>query len=65
MQGKTTAAAAAVPASARWRTVRQVPARCVHMQTPREVAEHLNQFRQNISLGKHRRVPAVGYNMYL
>eukprot|EP00045_Choanoeca_perplexa_P005658 m.47529 g.47529 ORF g.47529 m.47529 type:complete len:414 (+) comp13234_c0_seq1:76-1317(+) len=42
----------------------KVPARCVHMTTPRPVAQHLNQFRQNITKGKHRRVPDVGYNMY-
>eukprot|EP00730_Choanoeca_flexa_P009715 TRINITY_DN12970_c0_g1_i1.p1 TRINITY_DN12970_c0_g1~~TRINITY_DN12970_c0_g1_i1.p1 ORF type:complete len:412 (+),score=114.90 TRINITY_DN12970_c0_g1_i1:118-1353(+) len=41
-----------------------VPARCVHMTTSKEVAKHLNQYRQNITKGKHRRVPDVGYNMY-
>ena len=34
------------------------------MQTPLEVALHLNQVRMNITNGAVRRVPEVGYNVF-
>ncbi|GAM17837.1 hypothetical protein SAMD00019534_010120 [Acytostelium subglobosum LB1] len=36
-----------------------VPVRCFHMQTPRELAEHLNYYRERMGQGKH--VPGIGY----
>ena len=41
-----------------------VPVRCFHFQATKELAEHMNMFRQTQSAGKIRRVPAVGYNMF-
>ena len=38
--------------------------RCFKMTTPLELCHHLNYVRQNYSLGKNRRVPDVGYNMF-
>jgi len=42
-----------------------LPVRCFHMQTSKELAEHMNMFRQTQSKGAQRRVPAVGYNMFI
>lgn len=41
-----------------------LPCRCIWMQTPLELAHHLNLYRQSQTLGKIRRVPDVGYNVY-
>lgn len=41
-----------------------VPCRCFHMNTSRELACHLNYFRQNLTGGEIRRVPDVGYNVF-
>jgi len=41
-----------------------LPVRCFHMQTSKELAEHMNMFRQTQSKGAQRRVPAVGFNMF-
>lgn len=41
-----------------------VPIRCFHFQATKELAEHMNQFRQTQTGGKIRRVPAIGYNIY-
>lgn len=41
-----------------------VPVRCFHFQASKEVAEHMNQFRQAQSGGKIRRIPAIGYNLF-
>ncbi|EDQ85290.1 uncharacterized protein MONBRDRAFT_34318 [Monosiga brevicollis MX1] len=42
----------------------KVPCRCILMETPRDLAEHMNLFRQNTTQGRQRRVPAVGYNVF-
>lgn len=34
------------------------------MKTPPEIAHHLNLVRQNQTMGKVRRIPDVGYNVY-
>jgi len=34
------------------------------MNTPIELAHHLNYVRQNQTMGQVRRVPDVGYNVY-
>lgn len=34
------------------------------MSTPRDLANHLNFFRQNQTKGQVRRIPDVGYNVY-
>lgn len=41
-----------------------IPVRCFHYQTSKELAEHMNMFRQTQSAGKIRRVPAIGYNLF-
>lgn len=41
-----------------------VPCRCFWMQTPVELAHHLNLVRQNQTDGKVRRIPDVGYNVF-
>ncbi|XP_070194979.1 bifunctional polynucleotide phosphatase/kinase-like isoform X2 [Littorina saxatilis] len=41
-----------------------VPCRCLWMQTPLELAHHLNLVRQNQTNGESRRVPNVGYNVF-
>lgn len=41
-----------------------VPCRCFVMNTPVEIAHHLNYVRQTQTDGKVRRIPDVGYNMY-
>ncbi|XP_045160646.2 bifunctional polynucleotide phosphatase/kinase-like [Mercenaria mercenaria] len=41
-----------------------VPCRCFVMDTPIELAHHLNYFRQNQTNGGVRRIPDVGYNVY-
>ncbi|XP_075244855.1 uncharacterized protein F21D5.5-like isoform X2 [Convolutriloba macropyga] len=38
--------------------------RCIILDTPLEVAKHLNFVRQNDTAGKIRRIPDVGYNVY-
>ncbi|XP_064606402.1 bifunctional polynucleotide phosphatase/kinase-like [Liolophura sinensis] len=40
------------------------PCRCFVMNTPIEVAHHMNMVRQNQTNGQVRRVPEVGYNVY-
>ncbi|KAK7484043.1 hypothetical protein BaRGS_00024655 [Batillaria attramentaria] len=41
-----------------------VPCRCFWMQTPFELAHHLNLVRQNQTNGEVRRIPDVGYNVF-
>ena len=41
-----------------------IPARCIYLDIPNELAVHLNYYRQNLSEGKQRRVPAVGYRVF-
>lgn len=41
-----------------------VPCRCFVMDTPIELAHHLNYFRQTQTKGEVRRIPDVGYNVY-
>ncbi|XP_041357024.1 uncharacterized protein F21D5.5-like [Gigantopelta aegis] len=41
-----------------------IPCRCFVMQTPLDVAHHLNLVRQNMTNGEVRRVPDVGYAVY-
>ncbi|XP_064624829.1 uncharacterized protein F21D5.5-like [Lineus longissimus] len=41
-----------------------IPCRCFFMDTPIELAHHLNYVRQNQTNGEVRRIPGVGYNMY-
>ncbi|XP_005096369.1 bifunctional polynucleotide phosphatase/kinase [Aplysia californica] len=41
-----------------------IPCRCFWLQTPLDLAHHLNLFRQNQTEGKCRRVPDVGYNVF-
>lgn len=38
--------------------------RCFVLNTPIELCHHLNYVRQNCTLGKVRRIPDVGYNMF-
>lgn len=38
--------------------------RCFFMNTPVEVAHHMNYVRQTQTMGKVRRIPDVGYNVY-
>ena len=41
-----------------------VPVRVYVMDTPREIAEHMNMFRANLPGATRKRVPGVAYNMY-
>ncbi|CAG5121090.1 unnamed protein product [Candidula unifasciata] len=41
-----------------------IPCRCIWMQTPIELAHHLNMFRQRQTKDAVRRVPDVGYNIF-
>ncbi|GFS01631.1 bifunctional polynucleotide phosphatase/kinase [Elysia marginata] len=41
-----------------------VPCRCMWMQTPLDLAHHLNLYRQSQTKGEVRRVPDVGYNIF-
>jgi bifunctional polynucleotide phosphatase/kinase len=41
-----------------------VRARCFTFNTPRDLAEHLNLYREKITQGESKHVPGVGYNMY-
>ncbi|BFZ16485.1 hypothetical protein BsWGS_19524 [Bradybaena similaris] len=41
-----------------------IPCRCIWMQTPIELAHHLNMFRQRQTKDEVRRVPDVGYNIF-
>ncbi|XP_060602378.1 bifunctional polynucleotide phosphatase/kinase-like [Ruditapes philippinarum] len=41
-----------------------VPCRCFVMDTPIDLAHHLNYVRQNQTKGGVRRIPDVGYNVY-
>lgn len=41
-----------------------VPCRCFVINTPLELAKHLNYVRQNQTNGDVRRIPEVGYNVY-
>jgi bifunctional polynucleotide phosphatase/kinase len=45
-------------------TEAEVSCRCFVMQTPLNLANHLNLTRQNQTDGRVRRVPDVGYNVY-
>ena len=38
--------------------------RCFCLQTPLEIAHHLNYVRQNQTYGEVRRIPDVGYAVY-
>lgn len=42
----------------------KVPVRCFVMKTPRELAEHMNLFRERQSNGTVRRIPDVGYAVF-
>ena len=41
-----------------------VPCRCFIMNTPVDLAHHMNYYRQTKSKGKERRVPDIAYNMF-
>jgi len=41
-----------------------IPARCIYLNTPLEVADHLNYVRVRETKGKVRRIPQVAYNVY-
>lgn len=41
-----------------------VSVRCFHFDASKEVAQHLNYYRQAQTAGKIRRIPDVGYNMF-
>lgn len=41
-----------------------VKSRCVWLQTPREIAEHMNFCREKQTNGAVRRIPQVGFNMF-
>lgn len=41
-----------------------VSVRCFYFDASRELANHLNFYRERLSEGKRRRVPAVAFNMY-
>lgn len=40
----------------------EIPVRCFVFRTPLELAQHMNQYRENVFGVKH--VPGVGYNMF-
>eukprot|EP01091_Cochliopodium_minus_P020133 TRINITY_DN869_c2_g1_i1.p1 TRINITY_DN869_c2_g1~~TRINITY_DN869_c2_g1_i1.p1 ORF type:complete len:412 (+),score=131.78 TRINITY_DN869_c2_g1_i1:64-1299(+) len=40
----------------------EIPVRCFYFDTPREIADHMNFFREKL-IGT-RRVPAIGFNMF-
>lgn len=42
----------------------EIPSRCIILDTPKEIAHHLNYLRQTRTKGVVRRVPDVGYNVY-
>ena len=44
--------------------VLEVPVRCFVLDTPLDVAHHLNLVRMNQSEGRQRRVPDVAYHTY-
>ena len=41
-----------------------VNVRCFHFDAPKELAQHMNYYRQAQTAGKVRRIPDVGYNMF-
>jgi len=41
-----------------------VPVRCFKFELTRELANHLNFFREKVTQGDRRRVPDVGFNVY-
>ncbi|KAK6179358.1 hypothetical protein SNE40_011740 [Patella caerulea] len=43
---------------------KEIACRCFYMQTPLELAHHLNYVRQNQTESEVRRIPDVGYNVY-
>uniref|UniRef100_A0A0B7APD7 PNK FHA domain-containing protein n=2 Tax=Arion vulgaris TaxID=1028688 RepID=A0A0B7APD7_9EUPU len=43
---------------------KDIPCRCIWLQTPLELAHHLNMFRQKQTKDSVRRVPDVGYNIF-
>eukprot|EP01116_Phalansterium_solitarium_P020680 TRINITY_DN6162_c0_g2_i1.p1 TRINITY_DN6162_c0_g2~~TRINITY_DN6162_c0_g2_i1.p1 ORF type:complete len:264 (+),score=82.16 TRINITY_DN6162_c0_g2_i1:296-1087(+) len=43
---------------------RGVPARCFVLNTDRELAEHLNLFRERLTNGETPRIPDIGYNVF-
>jgi len=43
---------------------RAIPVRCFKFELTRELANHLNFFREKVTQGDRRRVPDVGFNVY-
>ncbi|ELR22122.1 DNA 3'phosphatase [Acanthamoeba castellanii str. Neff] len=43
---------------------RGLPARCFYFATSKDVAKHLNHFRERLTDGERRHVPDMGYNIY-
>lgn len=41
-----------------------VPVRCFRMAASRELAEHLNYYRERMTHGEHRHVPQIAYNVF-
>ena len=41
-----------------------MPSHCVVIDTPLEIAHHLNYVRQNLTNGDVRRIPDVAYNVF-
>jgi len=41
-----------------------IPCRCFHIQTPEEVTNHLNYFRERYSKGEAAHVPRIGYAVF-
>ena len=41
-----------------------MPVRCFQFLASRELAEHLNMFRERLTNGAHRHVPQIAYNIY-
>ena len=43
---------------------RNIPVRCFQFITERKLSEHLNLYRERITQGQYKRIPAIAYNMY-
>ena len=43
---------------------RGVPSRCFRMSTTRDVAVHLNYFRERLTNGERAHVPTIAYNIF-